>query len=130
MSQTAIKFEISGEKLYVLIKTENNVLKKLPEFGTDSPLNGLSMTTFANNIGDITEKWSTPQILHDEAESLNQQARTYIGNMSQNSMTSDAISVRDVFAGSGQRPGTEISQMGFNLATRDIMRGKKRILPR
>jgi len=131
MSKTTIKVEISESKPDLLTKLGDAVLAKHLELGTASPLSGLDMVTFATKLSDGKDKRAEAKKLHDQAESLNQQAGLSLGlDKSQNAKTPGTIystltSVRDILLGLNRGQEKKLSEWGFDVVISDVIINKK-----
>jgi len=131
MSKSSIKVEIPESKPDVLTKIGEDVMKKHLELGTASPLNGLDMDTFANNLNNGISKRTDAKRLHDEAELLNQQAGLCLGlDRSQNAKTPGTVystltSVRDILLGLNRSQERKLSEWGFDVVISDVIINKK-----
>lgn len=130
MSKTTIKVEISESKPDLLTKLGDAVLAKHLQLGATSPLSGLDMVTFATKLSDGKAKRAEAKKLHDQAESLNQQAGLSLGlDKSQNAKTPGTIystltSVRDILLGLNRGQEKKLSEWGFDVVISDVTKSK------
>jgi len=131
MSKTSVKVEIPEKQPDKLTGLAEKVNKKHKELGTASPLKLLDMEKFDANLTDGIGKREQAKKLHDEAESLNQQAGLSLGiDKSQNVKTPGTVystlaSVRDVLLGIYKGQEKKLSEWGFDVVISDITPNSK-----
>jgi hypothetical protein len=114
----------------LLAKLGDAVLAKHLELGAASPLSGLDMATFATKLSDGKDKRAEAKKLHDQAESLNQQAGLSLGlDKTQNAKTPGTIystltSVRDILLGLNRGQEKKLSEWGFDVVISDVTKSK------
>lgn len=129
--KTAIKVEIPVHKPDELISTGEEIMKKHSEMGEKSPLSGLDMETFGNNLNDAIAKRVEAKKLHDQAELLNQQAGLNLGtDPSQNTKTPGTVystitSVRDILLGLYRGQEKKLSEWGLDVVISEVPNNKK-----
>lgn len=124
--KTTTKIEIPENKPDKLTDLADKVLAKSKELGTASPLSNLDMATFEKNLTDGKAKRTEAKKLHDQAETLNQQANLNLGiDKSQNvnstgSVYSTLASARDILLGIYKGQEKKLTEWGFNVVISEV----------
>ncbi|HZK95299.1 MAG TPA: hypothetical protein VFC67_13910 [Prolixibacteraceae bacterium] len=135
MGKESVKVEISVSRPDELTKIGDDLLQKHIELGKDSPLIGLDMEKFAQNLSDGIAKRAEAKKLHEKAELLNQQAGISLGtDRSQNAKTPGTIystltSARDILLGTYKGQERKLAEWGFDVVINDVPNGPKTKLP-
>jgi len=129
--KTSVKVDVSVHKPDELITLGDDIWKKHIELGEKSPLNGLNMETFVDNLNVAKAKRADAKRLHDQAELLNQQAGLSLGTDStQNSKTTGTVystisSVRGILLGLYKGQEKKLSEWGFDVVISDVPQSTK-----
>lgn len=132
MSKVTVKVDVPvsspDDLVSMAMRIENNHIKK----GVDSPLNVIDMVTFSSKLKSAKEKRAEAKRLHDEAETLNQQALQDLGiAKGQNSKTADTLynlitSARDVLLGINRGKEEKLNEWGFKVVNGSVTNSKSK----
>ncbi|HEY4787357.1 MAG TPA: hypothetical protein VIH57_14960 [Bacteroidales bacterium] len=124
--RTSVRVDIPESSPDDMITLAKKALAKHKDLGTASPLNGLDMTTFTSNLTAGEDKRAQAKSLHNQAETLNQQAALNLGiDKSQNAKTPGTVystltSVRDILLGIYKGQEKKLTEWGFDVVISDV----------
>jgi len=131
MSKQSIKVALYVKRLDEMIASGETMLAKHKELGAASPLNPLDMASYEKNLLDGKADRQEAKRLHDEAEKLNQQASLKLGMDKSQNITSPGTvysiraRARDILLGINKGQEKKLSEWGFGVVIRDVVKGNK-----